>query len=87
MRLGWYTSAVLFLGLPCFGAIFGTVTPDLGASDLVLDQPRGKLYLINSSRNQVDVYSTSQRKFLTPIATGTNPLAGAMSPDGNAFST
>lgn len=83
MSFGWYTSVFCFVGLPCFGAIFGTVTADLGVSDLVLDDARGKLYLINNSRSQVDVYSTTQRKFLTPITTGTNPLAGAMSPDGN----
>src|SRR5215475_192759 len=75
--------ALVFLGLPSFAATFGTVTTDLGAADLILDQPRSKLYLINSNLSRVDVYSTSQRRFLSPISVGANPLAGAMSPDGN----
>jgi uncharacterized protein (TIGR03437 family) len=58
------------------------VSPDLGVADLILDEPRGKLYLINSNLNRVDVWSTTQRRFLAPITTGTDPLAGAMSPDG-----
>src|SRR5215467_14288737 len=73
---------LLFLGLRGFGATFGTVSPDLGVADLILDEPRGKLYLINSNLNRVDVWSTTQRRFLAPITTGTDPLAGAMSPDG-----
>src|SRR5215470_3216914 len=75
--------ALLFLGLPSIAATFGMVTTDLGAADLILDQPRSKLYLINSNLSRVDVYSTSQRRFLSPISVGANPLAGAMSPDGN----
>src|SRR5579859_6824782 len=73
---------LFFLGLPSFAATFGTVSPDLGVADLILDEPRGKLYLINSNLNRVDVWSTAQRRFLAPIITGTDPLAGAMSPDG-----
>ena len=70
------------LGLTSYGATFGTVTPALGAADIVLDQPRGRLYLINSNLNRVQVYSIAQRTFLASITTGTQPLAGAMSPDG-----
>src|SRR5215471_18176857 len=73
---------LLFLQLPTFAATFGTVSPDLGVADLILDEPRGKLYLINSNLNRVDVWSTAQRRFLAPISTGADPLAGAMSPDG-----
>src|SRR5260370_17074595 len=74
--------SLFFLGLPSFSATFGTVSADLGVADLILDEPRAKLYLINSNLNRVDVWSTAQRRFLSPITTGTNPLAGAMSPDG-----
>src|SRR5579859_7213126 len=73
---------LFFLGLPSFAATFGTVSPDLGVADLILDEARGKLYLINSNLNRVDVWSTAQRRFLSPISVGTDPLAGAMSPDG-----
>ena len=82
MSLPRFLFTLFFLGLPSFSATFGTVTADLGVADLILDEPRGKLYLINSNLNRVDVWSTAQRRFLNPITTGTNPLAGAMSPDG-----
>src|SRR5438128_2252505 len=73
---------LLFLSVTGYGATFGTVTAALGAADLVLDQARGRLYLINSNLNRVQVYSIAQRTFLASITTGTQPLAGAMSPDG-----
>src|SRR5213596_811959 len=73
---------LLFLSVTSYGATFGTVTVALGAADLVLDQPRGRLYLINSNLNRVQVYSIAQRTFLASITTGSQPLAGAMSPDG-----
>jgi uncharacterized protein (TIGR03437 family) len=82
MSLSRLLVSLFFLGLPTFAATFGTVSPDLGVADLILDEPRGKLYLINSNLNRVDVWSTTQRRFLAPIGTGTDPLAGAMSPDG-----
>src|SRR5713101_5889043 len=75
-------AVVCFLGLPGLAATFGTVTAVLGISDLVLDEPRGRLYLINSNLNRVDVYTTATRTFRPSIATGTRPLAGAMSRDG-----
>jgi len=41
-------------------ATFGTVVPVLGgASDLVLDEGRGRLYLVNTNQNQVEIYSLS----------------------------
>src|SRR5438876_7233223 len=70
------------LGVTGYGATFGTVTPALGAADLVLDQGRGRLYLINSNLNRVQVYSIATRSFLASISTSTQPLSGAMSPDG-----
>src|SRR3954453_11593366 len=71
-----------FLALPSLAATFGTVTPVLGISDLVLDEPRGRLYLINSNLNRVDVYTIATRTFRPAISTDTRPLAGAMSRDG-----
>ncbi len=73
---------LLFLSLPSYAALFGTVTTDLGAADLILDQARNKLYVVNSNLSRVDVFSTTTRKFLSPITVGSLPLAGAMSPDG-----
>src|SRR5215813_4637672 len=82
MRLIRLSIILLLLGLTSYGATFGTVTAALGAADIVLDQPRGRLYLINSNLNRVQVYSIAQRTMLASITTGTQPLAGAMSPDG-----
>src|SRR3989442_14457982 len=82
MRLLRLPIILCAVGLTSYGATFGAVTPALGAADLILDQPRGRLYLINSNLNRVQVYSIAQRTFLASITTGTQPLAGAISPDG-----
>src|SRR5690349_20652745 len=61
-------------------ATFGTVVPVLGgASDLVLDEGRGRLYLVNTGQNRVEVYSLQQRKLLTPVKTDNGPLSAAIS--------
>ncbi|MBK5291297.1 MAG: hypothetical protein JJE04_06445 [Acidobacteriia bacterium] len=54
-----------------------------GAADLVLDEARNRLYLVNSNRNQVEVYSIPQRRFLNPIPVDEQPLAAEMSRSGN----
>ena len=67
----------------CYGATFGTVVQVVGGvADLVLDEPRQRLYLVNSNRNQVEVYSIPQRRFLTPIPVEQQPLAAAISRNG-----
>ncbi|MBK7929063.1 MAG: hypothetical protein IPJ98_16780 [Bryobacterales bacterium] len=66
-------------------ATFGTVVAVTGgASDLVLDDQRQRLYLVNSTRTQIDVYSIPQRRFLDPVA-GTRLLAAALSRDGQTL--
>ena len=74
--------AFIFLRVPSFAAIFGSVVTDLGATDIALDEPRGRLYIVNSSLNRVDVWNTKTRAFMKSIAVGTQPLAGAMTFDG-----
>ncbi len=55
-----------------------------GASDLVLDNKRELLYLVRAvPYNRVDVFSTTQRRVIASIPTDANPLAAALSPDGN----
>src|SRR5437867_12112056 len=73
---------ICFLSVTSYAGTFGAVTAALGAADLVLDEGRGRLYLINSNLNRVQVYSIAQRSFLASITTGTQPLAGAISRDG-----
>ena len=64
-------------------ATFGTSVALVGgASDLVLDDARGRLYLVATSQSRIEVYSLSQRRFLNPIRTDATPIAGAISRDG-----
>jgi uncharacterized protein (TIGR03437 family) len=71
---------------PAAAATFGTVTNITGgASDIVLDEGRQRLYLVNSTRNQVEVYSIPQRRFLNPILVEQLPLAAAMSRNGGVL--
>ena len=74
----------LLLGLASLSAAtFGTVVPLIGgASDLVLDETRNRLYLLNSPQNRVEVYSVQQRRLLDPITTSAQPLSAAMSLSG-----
>ena len=53
-----------------------------GASDLVLDEARGRLYLVASSQAQVQVYSLSQRRFLSAVKTDATPIGAAISRSG-----
>lgn len=56
-----------------------------GAADLVLDEARNRLYLVNSNRNQVEVYSIPQRRFLNPIVVDEQPLSAVMSRSGKVL--
>ena len=63
-------------------ATFGTVVTIVGEpSDLVLDESRGRLYLVNSSQNRIEVYSPAQKALLTPIPVDQLPISAAMSRD------
>ncbi|MEP7362431.1 MAG: hypothetical protein ABI972_04180 [Acidobacteriota bacterium] len=67
-------------------ATFGTVVSVTGgASDLALDDARQRLYLVNSTRNQIEVYSIPQRRFLDPVAVEQLPLSAALSRDGKTL--
>jgi YVTN family beta-propeller protein len=74
--------ASLLAGLADAQATFGDVVR-LGStpSDIVLDESRARLYLVNSSANRIDVWDYSQQAMLGSIAVGTRPLAAAMSMD------
>ncbi len=72
----------LFAAVPNFAATFGTITPLVGGVvDIVLDQPRQRLYLVGVP-DKIEVYSILQRRFLTPIRTDSLPLSAALSTDG-----
>lgn len=66
------------------GATFGEVVRLSGTpSDLVLDQSRGRLYLVNPNANRVDVYSYLEKRLTSSIGVGNSPVAAALSMDNN----
>src|SRR5712691_11851708 len=68
---------------PLFGAFFGTTVNLIGGpSDIVLDEGRGRLYLVNNTASNIQVYSTSQKRFLNSIRTDIQPLSVAISRSG-----
>ena len=58
---------------------------DGGVSDLVLDEARGRLYLVNSPQNRIEIYDTSKKQLLTPVSTTAQPLSAALSADGSSL--
>jgi len=72
---------VLTAGLQA--ATFGTRVPVTGGPlDLVLDERRNQLYLVDFNTNSVQMYSIAGRRFLAPVRVGLQPISGAMSLDG-----
>src|SRR5437763_1577171 len=79
-------AATLLALSAAWGATFGTVVQLVGgASDIVLDEPRGRLYLVNTNQTRIEVYSLAQRRFLNPVRTDALPLAAAVSADGKSL--
>ena len=62
-----------------------TVDGDQGLQDIVLDQPRNRVYLSNAGYNRIEVFDTVNQVFLTPIPAGQLPGPMAMSTDGNTL--
>ena len=70
--------------LPCFAATFGTVVPHTPAlADLVIDEGRKRLYVVNTISSTVEVYATnvSPPKLTNSIKTDATPLSLALSPE------
>jgi 6-phosphogluconolactonase (cycloisomerase 2 family) len=66
------------------GATFGNVIRLGGTpSDIVLDESRGRLYLVNSNTNQVNVYDYVNNNLVSSLYVGTTPVAAAISMDGH----
>ncbi|MEO7649665.1 MAG: hypothetical protein ABIZ80_04305 [Bryobacteraceae bacterium] len=65
------------------GATFGDIIGLGGTpSDIVLDELRGRLYLVNDRANRVDIYDIHNKRLFGSISVGIRPLAAAMSMDG-----
>ena len=66
------------------GATFGDVIKLGGTpSDIVLDEPRGRLYLVNSNTGNVDIYDYANKVLAGSIRVGSTPVAAAISMDGS----
>jgi uncharacterized protein (TIGR03437 family) len=74
--------------LPALGATFGTVvTLAQPVADLVLDEARQRIYVVNTDANDVEVYATNTNPphLTATIPTGATPLAAALSRAGNSL--
>jgi DNA-binding beta-propeller fold protein YncE len=82
--LSLFITALVALPLAHAQATFGDVVR-LGTtpSDIVLDESRTRLYLVNSSANSVQVWDYTQQTMLGSITVGTRPLGAAMSMDNS----
>ncbi|NWF85688.1 MAG: hypothetical protein HXY18_17870 [Bryobacteraceae bacterium] len=66
-------------------ATFGEVIRlGMTPADIVLDESRGRLYLVNQNANRVEIWDYISKQKAGSIPTGRGPLAAAMSMD-NAF--
>src|SRR5207249_7354977 len=79
--------AALLFSAAVWGATFGTVVPidiPVGGhvSDIVLDEPRGVLYIANFTARRIDVMSISEKKITGTINVPAQPGAMAISPNG-----
>src|ERR1019366_9127060 len=75
---------VVLSALPCLAATFGTVVPHTPAlADLVIDEARKRLYVVNTASNTVEVYATnvSPPRLTNTIPTPATPLSVALSPN------
>jgi uncharacterized protein (TIGR03437 family) len=69
--------------LPLAAASLGTVVPIGGtASDIVLDESRGMLYIADFGSNTIDFMSLSDLQIHTSLNVAPQPSSLAMSPDG-----
>ena len=85
----WLAPARLAQAQTATAATFGDVIPLTGGtpSDIVLDEKRQQLYLVNNKTNTVNILSyaniTLPVTYVASIPVGNTPLAAAMSMDGD----
>jgi DNA-binding beta-propeller fold protein YncE len=87
--IGLAAAGLAWSGLPAgaqttTGATFGDVVRLSGGtpSDIVLDEGRHQLYLINNTTSQVGIFDYSTGQLTGSITVGKSPIAGAISMDG-----
>ncbi len=62
---------------PSSGLVSGS-TQAHGLTDLLVDSARGRVYLSNSVKNQVEIFSIASQTFLPPIEVGASPRSMAL---------
>jgi uncharacterized protein (TIGR03437 family) len=73
----------VMLAAPGWAGVFGRVVPIGGnAADIVLDEPRGALYIANFTANRIEVMNTSDLTITRSINVDPRPGSIALSPDG-----
>ena len=84
-RLAFVVFSIVFASTGFAGTI-GTVIAVVGqVTDLLHDPARAVVYLANPTRNQVDIYSVTQRRLTGSITAGIQPGSLALSPNGNTL--
>jgi hypothetical protein len=63
----------------------GNTAGNEGLQDILLDEPRGLVYVTNSGLNRIEVFDTVQQRFVNPIPVGQLPHQMAMGLDGNTL--
>jgi DNA-binding beta-propeller fold protein YncE len=63
----------------------GNTSGNEGLQDMLLDEPRGLLYITNSGYNRIEVFDTVKQHFVNPIPAGQMPHQMAMGSDGNTL--
>jgi hypothetical protein len=56
-----------------------------GLQDILLDEPRGLVYITNSGFNRIEVFDIAKQHFVNPIPAGQMPHQMAMGSDGNTL--
>src|SRR5260370_22974248 len=73
----------VMLAAPGWAGVLGKVVPIGGnASDIVLDEARGVLYIANFTANRIEVMSTDDLTISSSINVNPQPGSMALSPDG-----
>ncbi|HWZ31345.1 MAG TPA: hypothetical protein VNX18_08435 [Bryobacteraceae bacterium] len=62
-----------------------TTTAAEGLQDIVLDEPRNRVYITNSGYNRIEVFDTQRMQFQNPISVGQLPHQMAMGLDGSTL--
>ncbi len=63
----------------------GNTSGNEGLQDILLDEPRGLVYITNSGFNRIEVFDIAKQHFVNPIPVGQMPHQMAMGSDGNTL--